>query len=158
MAGYREQHAFGHLGYLVGSDDPRDQLRLAQHADRWARRGLGRRGYGSDSPTVLAWLAAQTSTIQVGSAVMQIPARTPAMTAMTAASLDVLTRGRFRLGLGVSGPQVSEGWHGVRFGSPLARTGSTSRWSALALARRTVTFDGVHCQLPLPDGPGKRSS
>ena len=78
--------------------------------------------YGSDSPTVLAWLAAQTSTIDVGSAVMQIPARTPAMTAMTAASLDVLTGGRFRLGLGVSGPQVSEGWHGVRFGKPLART------------------------------------
>ena len=144
------------LGYLVGSDDPRDQLRLAQHAETlgfdvvWAAEA-----YGSDSPTVLAWLAAQTSTIQVGSAVMQIPARSPAMTAMTAASLDVLTRGRFRLGLGVSGPQVSEGWHGVRFGSPLARTREYITVVRLALSRKTVAFDGVHYQLPLPDGPGK---
>ena len=144
------------LGYLVGSDDPRDQLRLAQHAEElgfdvvWAAEA-----YGSDSPTVLAWLAAQTSTIHVGSAVMQIPARTPAMTAMTAASLDVLTRGRFRLGLGVSGPQVSEGWHGVRFGSPLARTREYITVVRTALARKTVAFDGVHYQLPLPDGPGK---
>ena len=104
------------LGYLVGSDDPHGQLRLTQHAEAtgfavvWASEA-----YGGDSPTVLAWLAAQTSRIDVGSAVMQIPARSPAMTAMTAASLDVLTGGRFRLGLGVSGPQVSEGWHGVRF-------------------------------------------
>ena len=80
------------LGYLVGSDDPHGQLRLTQHAEAlgfavvWASEA-----YGSDTPTVLAWLAAQTSTIDVGSAVMQIPARTPAMTAMTAASLDVLT-------------------------------------------------------------------
>jgi alkanesulfonate monooxygenase SsuD/methylene tetrahydromethanopterin reductase-like flavin-dependent oxidoreductase (luciferase family) len=72
--------------------------------------------YGSDAPTALAWLAAQTSTIGLGTAVMQIPARTPAMTAMTAATLDLLSGGRFQLGLGVSGPQVSEGWHGVPFG------------------------------------------
>ncbi len=64
---------------------------------------------------MLAWIAAQTSSIDVGSAVFQIPARTPAATAMTAATLDTLSGGRFRLGLGVSGPQVSEGWHGVRF-------------------------------------------
>jgi len=94
------------LGYLVGSEDPRGQLRLTQHAEAlgfavvWTSEA-----YGSDSPTVLAWIAAQTSTIDVGSAVMQIPARTPAATAMTAASLDVLTGGRFRLGLGVSGLQ-----------------------------------------------------
>ena len=87
------------LGYLVGSDDPRGQLRLAQHAEAlgfavvWAAEA-----YGSDSPTVLAWLAAQTSTIDVGSAVMQIPARTPAMTAMTAASLDVSDRRPFPAG------------------------------------------------------------
>src|SRR4249919_3690971 len=111
------------LGYLVGSDDPHGQLRLTQHAQAlgfavvWAAEA-----YGSDSPTMLAWLAAQTSTIDVGSAVMQIPARTPAMTAMTTASLDVLTGGRFRLGLGVSGPQVSEGWYGVPFRRPLRRT------------------------------------
>jgi F420-dependent oxidoreductase-like protein len=144
------------LGYLVGSDDPRGQLRLTQHAEAtgcavvWASEA-----YGSDSPTLLAWLAAQTSTIDVGSAVMQIPARTPAMTAMTAASLDVLTEGRFRLGLGVSGPQVSEGWHGVRFDKPLARTREYIAVVNKALSRSTVAFSGEHYQLPLPDGPGK---
>ena len=144
------------LGYLVGSDDPRGQLRLTQHAEAlgfavvWASEA-----YGSDSPTVLAWIAAQTSTIDVGSAVMQIPARTPAATAMTAASLDVLTGGRFRLGLGVSGPQVSEGWHGVRFDKPLARTREYIEVVRKALSRSTVTFQGEHYQLPLPDGQGK---
>jgi F420-dependent oxidoreductase-like protein len=111
--------------------------------------------YGSDSPTVLAWLAAQTSTIDVGSAIMQIPARTPAMTAMTAATLDVLTGGRFRLGLGVSGPQVSEGWHGVRFDRPLSRTREYLAIVNTALSRSTVTFHGEHYQIPLPDGVGK---
>jgi F420-dependent oxidoreductase-like protein len=144
------------LGYLVGSDDPQGQLRLTQHAEAlgfsvvWAAEA-----YGSDSPTVLAWLAAQTSTIHVGSAVMQIPGRTPAMTAMTAASLDVLTGGRFRLGLGVSGPQVSEGWHGVRFDKPLGRTREYLAVVNTALSRSTVTFHGEHYQIPLPDGAGK---
>ena len=144
------------LGYLVGSDDPRGQLRLAQHAESlgfsvvWAAEA-----YGSDSPTVLAWLAAQTTTIDVGSAVMQIPGRTPAMTAMTAASLDVLTGGRFRLGLGVSGPQVSEGWHGVRFSQPLARTREYLGIVQQALSRQTVSSSGTHYPLPLPGGPGK---
>jgi F420-dependent oxidoreductase-like protein len=144
------------LGYLVGSDDPHGQLRLTQHAEAlgfdivWAAEA-----YGSDSPTLLAWLAAQTSTIDVGSAVMQIPARTPAMTAMTAASLDVLTGGRFRLGLGVSGPQVSEGWHGVRFDKPLSRTREYLAVINSALSRSTVTFHGEHYQVPLRDGAGK---
>ncbi|GAA1823406.1 LLM class F420-dependent oxidoreductase [Microlunatus capsulatus] len=144
------------LGYLVGAEDPRGQLRLTAHAEAlgfdvvWAAEA-----YGSDSPTVLAWLAGQTSRIDVGSAVMQIPARTPAMTAMTAASLDVLSGGRFRLGLGVSGPQVSEGWHGVRFDKPLARTREYLAVLELALARRTVAHEGAHYTLPLPDGPGK---
>jgi F420-dependent oxidoreductase-like protein len=74
---------------------------------------------------------------------------------MTAASLDVLTGGRFRLGLGVSGPQVSEGWHGVRFDSPLARTREYIAVVSKALSRSTVTFQGEHYQLPLPDGSGK---
>src|SRR5919199_2957483 len=129
------------LGYLVGAEDPGGQLRLTQHAEAlgfdvvWAGEA-----YGSDSPTVLAWLAAQTSRIHVGSGVMQIPARTPAMTAMTAASLDVLSHGRFRLGLGVSGPQVSEGWHGVRFDRPLARTREYLAVLDQALSRRPVTI------------------
>ena len=144
------------LGYLVGGEDPRGQLRLTQHAEAlgfavvWAAEA-----YGSDSPTVLAWLAAQTSRIHLGSAVMQVPARTPAMTAMTAASLDVLSGGRFRLGLGVSGPQVSEGWHGVRFDKPLARTREYLAVLDLALGRRTVAYEGAHYRLPLPEGPGK---
>jgi F420-dependent oxidoreductase-like protein len=111
--------------------------------------------YGSDSPTVLAWVAAQTGRIDVGSAVMQIPARTPAMTAMTAATLDTLSGGRFRLGLGVSGPQVSEGWHGVRFAKPLTRTREYVDIVRMALARKRVRYDGATYTLPLPDGPGK---
>lgn len=142
-------------GYLVSIDDPAELLQLARHAEAlgfdsvWAAEA-----YGSDSPTLLAWLAGQTSRIAVGSAVMQIPARTPTMAAMTAASLDVLSGGRFRLGLGVSGPQVSEGWHGVRFDSPLARTREYLSVVGLALARQRVTFSGEHYTLPLPDGPG----
>ena len=110
------------LGYWGAGNDA-DNLALAREADRlgysvaWAAEA-----YGSDAATVLAWVAAQTERIDVGSAIFQIPARTPAMTAMTAATLDTLSGGRFRLGLGVSGPQVSEGWHGVRFDHPLART------------------------------------
>jgi F420-dependent oxidoreductase-like protein len=111
--------------------------------------------YGSDSPSMLAWIAGQTSRIDVGSAVMQIPGRTPAMTAMTAATIDTLSGGRFRLGLGVSGPQVSEGWHGVRFDRPLARTREYVRIVRAALARETVSNDGEFYQLPLPGGPGK---
>jgi F420-dependent oxidoreductase-like protein len=111
--------------------------------------------YGSDAPTVLGWLAARTSTIGLGAGVMQIPARTPAMTAMTAATLDTLSDGRFQLGLGVSGPQVSEGWHGVRFASPLGRTREYVDIVRTALARKPVEYDGEHFTLPLPDGAGK---
>jgi F420-dependent oxidoreductase-like protein len=144
------------LGYLSGRTDPAEVLALTRHAERlgfaavWAAEA-----YSSDSPTVLAWLAGQTSTIDVGSAVMQIPGRSPAMTAMTAATLDLLSGGRFRRGLGVSGPQVSEGWHGVRFASPLARTRSYVEVVRAALARETVRHEGPHHPLPLPDGPGK---
>jgi F420-dependent oxidoreductase-like protein len=77
------------------------------------------------------------------------------MTAMTAATLDTLSGGRFRLGLGVSGPQVSEGWHGVRFDKPLARTREYVAIVRDALARKTVRADGEFFTLPLPDGPGK---
>src|SRR3972149_3207877 len=78
--------------------------------------------YGSDAVTPLVWLAAKTERINVGTAIMQMPARTPAMTAMTAATLDLLTGGRFLLGLGASGPQVVEGWHGVPYGKLLVKT------------------------------------
>jgi F420-dependent oxidoreductase-like protein len=143
------------LGYWGAGNDA-ENLALAVEADRlgysvcWAAEA-----YGSDAVTVLAWVAAQTQRIDVGSAVLQIPARTPAMTAMTAASLDTLSGGRFRLGLGVSGPQVSEGWHGVRFDKPLERTREYVEIVRMALRRDTVAFDGRHFTLPLPDGPGK---
>jgi F420-dependent oxidoreductase-like protein len=143
------------LGYWGTANDS-DNLALAQEADRlgysvaWAAEA-----YGSDAVTVLTWVAAQTRRIDVGSAVFQIPARTPAMTAMTAATLDTLSGGRFRLGLGVSGPQVSEGWHGVRFDRPLGRTREYVDVVRMALRRETVRYDGEHFRLPLPDGPGK---
>ncbi|HIT74069.1 MAG TPA: LLM class F420-dependent oxidoreductase [Candidatus Avipropionibacterium avicola] len=144
------------LGYLVGSQDPAGQLALTRRAEELGYHSVwAAEAYGSDSPTVLAWLAGQTSTIGLGSAVMQIPGRTPAMTAMTAASLDLLSGGRFRLGLGVSGPQVSEGWHGVRFARPLSRTREYVEVVREALAGRTLAYEGRHHVLPLPDGPGK---
>ena len=143
------------LGYWGAGNDA-DNLALAREADRlgysvtWAAEA-----YGSDAATVLAWVAAQTERIDIGSAVFQIPGRTPANTAMTAATLDTLSGGRFRLGLGVSGPQVSEGWHGVRFDKPLARTREYVAIIRKALARERLTFDGEFFTLPLPDGPGK---
>jgi F420-dependent oxidoreductase-like protein len=143
------------LGYWgLGGDA--DNLALAREADdlgyavAWAAEA-----YGSDAITVLTWVAAQTKSIDVGSAILQIPARSPAMTAMTAATLDTLSNGRFRLGLGVSGPQVSEGWHGVRFAKPLARTREYVDIVKLAMSREKVRYDGETYQLPLPDGPGK---
>ncbi|MFE0588973.1 LLM class F420-dependent oxidoreductase [Micromonospora echinospora] len=144
------------LGYQTAWSTPADHLALAQEADRlgysvvWTAEA-----YGSDSPSMLAWIAGQTERIDVGSAVMQIPARTPAATAMTAVTIDALSGGRFRLGLGVSGPQVSEGWHGVRFAKPLARTREYVDIVKLAIARKEVAYAGEHYTLPLPDGPGK---
>jgi F420-dependent oxidoreductase-like protein len=143
------------LGYW-GAGSNADNLALAQEADTlgysvvWAAEA-----YGSDSPTVLSYVAAQTSTIDIGSGVMQMPARSPAATAMTAATLGTLSGGRFRLGLGVSGPQVSEGWHGVAFDRPLRRTREYVEIVQMALRRARVSYDGEIYQLPLPDGPGK---
>lgn len=143
------------MGYW-GSGNDADNLELAQEADRlgysvaWVAEA-----YGSDAPTILAWVAAQTTQIDIGSAIFQIPGRTPANCAMTAATLDSLSGGRFRLGLGVSGPQVSEGWHGVRFDKPLGRTREYTEIVKMALRREKVRYDGAHYVLPLPDGPGK---
>jgi len=143
------------LGYWGAGNDA-DNISLAQEADRigysvvWAAEA-----YGSDTATVLSWVGALTHNVDLGSAVMQIPARTPAMTAMTAATLDTLSGGRFRLGLGVSGPQVSEGWHGVKFDAPLGRTREYVDIVTMALRRETVAYQGKHWTLPLPDGPGK---
>ena len=133
-----------------------EQLELVREAERlgydsvWAAEA-----YGSDAATVLAWLAGQTETINLGSAIFQIPGRSPAMAAMTAATLDQISGGRFRLGLGPSGPQVSEGWHGVRFARQLQRTREYVEVVRKALARERLEYHGETIELPLPDGPGK---
>ena len=131
-----------HIGYWGLGLTSSDQLQIVQEAERlgydsvWAAEA-----YGSDTATVLAWLAGQTSTIRLASGIFQIPARSAAMTAMTAATIDQLSDGRMILGIGTSGPQVSEGWHGVRFGKQLTRTASTWtccawRWPASAWSTR----------------------
>ena len=110
--------------------------------------------YGSDAVTPLAWIGGQTSRIRLGSAIMQMAARTPAVTASTATSLDQLSGGRFLLGLGVSGPQVVEGWHGQPFGKPLTRTREYVEIVRAIWAReRPLEHQGEHYQIPYR-GPG----
>jgi F420-dependent oxidoreductase-like protein len=112
--------------------------------------------WGQDAVSVLAVLASKTERIGLGSGLMQIPARPPAATAMAAATLDVISNGRFRLGLGVSGPQVSEGWYGVPFKRPVTRTREYVEIVRLALAREApLEYHGREYELPLPDGLGK---
>ncbi len=145
-----------HIGYWGLGLTSQDQLDIVQEAERlgydsvWAAEA-----YGSDAATVLAWLAGQTTTIKVGSAIFQMPGRSATMTAMTAATIDQLSGGRMLLGIGPSGPQVSEGWHGVRFGKQLQRTREYVAVVRMALARERVEFHGESIDLPLPDGPGK---
>ena len=105
--------------------------------------------YGSDAVTPLAWIAGQTKQIKVGTAIMQIPARTPAMTAMTATTLDQISGGRFLLGIGASGPQVVEGWHGVAYGNPMRRTREYIEILRKIFAREApLTYEGSHYQIP----------
>jgi F420-dependent oxidoreductase-like protein len=144
------------IGYLIPGMAPVDHLEVVQEAERlgydsvWAAEA-----YGSDTATVLAWLAARTRTIGLGAAIFQIPARSAAMTAMTAATLDLLSGGRMMLGLGTSGPQVAEGWHGQPFARQLQRTRDYVAVVRMALARERVEYHGETIELPLPDGPGK---
>ena len=144
------------VGYWGMGIGPKDQLQVVQEAERlgydsvWAAEA-----YGSDAATVLAWLAAGTSKIKLGSAIFQMPGRSPAMTAMTAATIDELSGGRMRLGIGSSGPQVAEGWHGQRFAKQLQRTREYVEVVRMALARERVAYHGETLELPLPDGPGK---
>jgi F420-dependent oxidoreductase-like protein len=135
---------------------PADQLAMVKEAEAagfdsvWAAEA-----YGSDAATVLAWLAAQTERIRIGSAIFQMPARSPAMTAMTAATLDELSGGRMILGIGPSGPQVAEGWHGQPFARQLRRTREYVEILRKALARERLEYSGEMYELPLPDGQGK---
>jgi len=145
-----------HIGYWGLGLTREDQLAIVQEAERldydsvWTAEA-----YGSDAATILGWIAGLTTRIKIGSAIFQIPGRSPAMTAMTAATLDQLSDGRMLLGIGTSGPQVSEGWHGVRFGRQLDRTREYIAVVRKALARERLEYAGDHHVLPLPDGPGK---
>ncbi len=144
------------VGYWGLGMGPQDQLQVVQEAERlgydsvWAAEA-----YGSDAATVLAWLAAGTTEIKLGSAIFQMPGRTPALTAMTAATIDELSAGRMILGIGSSGPQVAEGWHGQPFARQLQRTREYVAVVRKALARERLEFHGETLELPLPDGPGK---
>jgi F420-dependent oxidoreductase-like protein len=144
------------VGYWGLGLTPDQQLDLVKEAEAagfhsvWAAEA-----YGSDAATVLAWIAGQTEKIRIGSAIFQIPARSPAMTAMTAATLDHLSNGRMTIGIGSSGPQVAEGWHGQRFPKQLQRTREYVAIVRKALARERVEFEGEQYTLPLADGPGK---
>lgn len=142
------------LGYWGAA--PADNVALAQEADRLGFHSVWTaEAYGSDSVSPLVWLAAKTERIKVGTAIMQMPARTPAMTAMTAATIDLLTSGRMLLGLGVSGPQVIEGWHGVPYGKPLVRTREYVEIVRTILKReRPLEHHGEHYDIPARDGTG----
>jgi F420-dependent oxidoreductase-like protein len=145
-----------HIGYWGLGLTRQDQLEIVLEAERlgydsvWAAEA-----YGSDAATILGWIAGQTSRIRIGSAIFQMPGRSPAMTAMTAATLDQLSEGRMILGIGSSGPQVAEGWHGQRFGKQIQRTREYVAVVRKALARERLVFQGETLELPLPDGPGK---
>ena len=145
------------LGLIQGQFGPRVKINLdlIQEAESlgfdscWTAEA-----YGNDAIVPLTWIAAKTERIRLGTAIMQIPARSPAMTAMTAMTLDALSGGRFILGLGPSGPQVVEGWHGVPYGKPL--TGVREYIAIIrAILRRDkpVEFQGEAYQLPYT-GPG----
>src|SRR5215510_5186018 len=143
-----------YMGYAQPGTNPLELIELAQEAERlgydsaWAAEA-----WGTDAVTVLSWLAATTSTIKVGSAILQMPGRTPALTAMTAATLDLLSGGRLLLGLGPSGPQVVEGWHGQPWGKPLAKTREYVEIVRTVLRRETLEHHGPHYDIPYT-GPG----
>lgn len=136
--------------------EPMDHRALTEEAERLGYHSVWTsEAWGSDAVTPLTWLAAVTHRIHVGTAVMQIAARTPALTAMTAATLDLLTGGRVLLGLGVSGPQVVEGWHGVPYGKPLRRTREYVEIVRLILRREhPLEFHGEYYDIPVRDGTG----
>ncbi len=140
------------LGLMVGYSGARINLPLdlISEADRLGYYALWTsEAYGSDCITPLAWLGALTKNIKLGTAIMQMPARSPAMTAMTAITLDQLSGGRMLLGLGLSGPQVVEGWHGRPYGKPLGKTREYVQIIRQILKREApLVHDGTHYQIP----------
>ena len=141
------------LGYW-GADAAR-VVEVAQHAERLGFHSVWTaEAYGSDSIVPLTWVGAQTSTIGLGTAIMQMPARSPAMTAMTAVTLDLLSGGRALLGLGLSGPQVAEGWHGQPYGKPLGKTREYVDIVRTIIRREApLEHHGEHYDIPYT-GPG----
>jgi len=141
------------LGYAPPGTNPAELAGITRLAEQlgydsvWAAEA-----WGTDAVSVLAWIGASTSRIKLGSAIMQIPGRSPANTAMTAATLDLMSDGRFILGLGTSGPQVVEGWHGDRWGKPLVKTREYVEIVRTALRREVVEHHGEHYRIPY-DGP-----
>ena len=137
------------MGYAPPGTNPLELIELAQEAERlgydsaWAAEA-----WGTDAVTVLSWLAATTTTLKIGSAILQMPGRTPANTAMTAATLDLMSGGRLLLGLGTSGPQVVEGWHGQPWGKPITRTREYVEIVRRALRREALEHKGEHYEIP----------
>jgi len=143
---------FGYQDWGQGLDTA---VALAKEADRLGyHSGWTAEAYGTDSITPLTWLMAHTERMSWGTSIMQMPARTPAMTAMTAATLDLMSGGRFILGIGASGPQVVEGWHGQPYGKPLGRTREYVEIVRTILRREApLEHHGEHYDIPY-DGPG----
>lgn len=140
------------LGMMTGYSGKKIELPmdLILEADRLGYYSVWTsEAYGSDAITPLAWIGALTKQIKLGTAIMQMPARTPAMTAMTAITLDQLSGGRMLLGLGLSGPQVVEGWHGSAYGKPLGKSREYVQIVRQILAREApLVHDGEHYQIP----------
>jgi len=143
------------MGYAQPGTSPLELIELAREAERLGYTSAWTaEAWGVDAVTPLAWLGALTSTIELGTAIMQIPGRSPANTAMTAATLDLLSGGRFLLGLGTSGPQVVEGWHGQEWGKPLGKTREYVEIVRAALRRERLEYHGEHYDIPVRDGTG----
>ena len=140
------------LGMMLGYSGSAMTLpiEMIQEADRLGVHSIWTaEAYGSDAISPLVWIGAQTEKIRLGTAIMQMPARSPAMTAMTAMTIDQLSKGRFLLGLGLSGPQVVEGWHGQAYGKPLGKTREYVGIVRDILKReKPLTHEGEHYQIP----------
>ncbi len=138
------------LGYQDWGSGVTRAVALAQRAEQLGfSSAWTAEAYGTDAITPLTWLMAHTERINMGPAIMQMPARTPAMTAMTAATLDAMSGGRFLLGLGASGPQVAEGWHGQAYGKPLVRTREyVSIVRDILRREKPLEHHGMHYDIP----------
>ena len=133
-----------------------DAVDFVRHAERLGvDSAWSAEFWAGDAFTPLAYLAGQTSTIRLGTGIVQLGARTPAMLAMSALSMQALSGGRFVLGIGASGPQVMEGWHGVRFDRPVQRTRESIEIIRKVSAGERLAYDGEIYQLPLPGGEGR---